>query len=120
MSYTEIYSHLKGNSDAIVYAEKEFIFVKKEVFSEYKNFFTISKYTNFLNDWVNYKTREYFKHLHAVEYKNIVQIHIDTWNMDKNFLLLIFHIIFDILPHFVYNILTWQNALKKVTQRYEK
>lgn len=79
---------------------KEFVFIRKIDFERFREFFQPSK--NILNNDAHYRSKHALRHVHAHEHKDVVNVHIDVGNTDRNILLGLIHLLCDILPYELY------------------
>jgi len=115
----KIFNNLLSKSfDKVKISNKYFILVEKKHFNKYKKKFEKCRIKNYTNSWINYRTKWLFSHIHAVEYKNFVQLHNDFWNYDKCVLLFIFHIIFDSIPYSYSRLKNWKNLINEKILKY--
>lgn len=99
MNLKQIYRELKNKQ--VFYSSffgRKLVVVRKADFENYKKYFQDSY--NALNKYKNYRTNSIFRHVHAIDFGEYVQIHLDYANVSKSFLLAIPHFIFDMLPYF--------------------
>jgi len=83
---------------------RELILVYKRDFDKKKRLFEpVSSFTNNLK---NYRTRRFFKHLHAIEDGKYVELHYDYGNWNVNVLGFLIHLISDVIPYFAYHFIT--------------
>ncbi len=80
--------------------DRYFIWVKPADFEAVKNLF--KKEYNFSHPTNSYRSRAYFKHIHAVDEGELVCIHQDFGNWTKFPPLIILHLLADVLPYIPY------------------
>lgn len=115
--YKKLYNKLKEKAFSKVFFTKEFLFIKKEDFEPYRKFFKEPQYKNRFNSGLNLRTKELFFHIHLVEYKDFVQLHIDIWNLDRYYFLWFLHFFCDVIPYY----LLWglkKNVLKNEVEKF--
>jgi hypothetical protein len=98
----EIYLRLQSKSiERSHFFGRALCVVTFEDFIEYKQYFKES--TNILNLKENFRTDNYFKHIHAVKTNDYIEFHYDYGNPDKHFLLVLVHGVIDVIPYFLHS-----------------
>lgn len=85
---------------------RPFVSIKKEDFERYEEYFQISR--NWLNTKINYRSKHWFRHIHAIDNGIEVQFHVDNGNISRNFLFAIPHSVFDVAPFFLGCLFHWK------------
>lgn len=85
---------------------RDLVVIRKKDFDAYKEYFINSK--NILNNLSNYRSNHYFRHIHAIDFGEYVQIHMDNGNMSKFLLFAIPHFFFDMIPYFTYHLINFK------------
>lgn len=90
---------VKYKTREIRFGGRLFITVKKEDFEKYQDYFQRS--TNWLNTKINYRSKHWFRHIHAIDKGEVVQFHVDNGNLSRNVLFALPHSVFDVIPFFL-------------------
>lgn len=110
MNCNQIFKELKKKQININYFfNRELITIRFEDFKKYQKYF--SKPIKIGNK-DNFRTKDKFKHIHAVKSNNLVEIHFDYGNLYQNYLLSIPHLFLDVIPYFTWHIITWKKPYK--------
>jgi hypothetical protein len=75
----------------------------------------VSSY-NLLNRQQNYRTKNLFRHIHAIQVGELVEFHYDYMNPDKGLSLVFLHTVTDVVPYFLYFIVTLQRPYTRMKQ----
>lgn len=86
---------------------RQCIIVKGSDFDLFKEYF--DEVPNILNNKINYRTRNTFKHIHAFRSGSLVQLHYDFANPRVSPWMAVPHLIIDVIPFFAYGLLTLQD-----------
>ncbi len=101
-------SHFFGRSLHAVLAED---------FAAVKAYFAPSY--NLLNNKQNFRTKNPFRHIHAIQIDEVIEFHYDYGNPDKGVLFVIFHVVLDVVPYYLYFLLRlqWPYARQRKWQK---
>ncbi len=77
--------------------DRLFLWIKKEDFLEIKKFFICEK--NCLHKGKSYRSKNLFRHIHAIDQGEYFFIHKDTGNLARFLPLGLLHFFFDFLPY---------------------
>jgi hypothetical protein len=81
-------------------------FLAKDDFGVFEKYFTRSR--NILNRHVNLRSKHHFRHIHAIHIDGWISFHVDYANPDKNFGLALVHLCLDVIPYFLYCVVTFK------------
>lgn len=81
------------------------VLISHESFAAYRKYF-IHQDLVLLNDLQNYRSAHWWRHIHAVVREDGVQFHLDRCNPNVSFWFNIPHAFFDVIPYFVWCLLT--------------
>ena len=88
---------------------KDFVVINYNDFEPYKKYFSepveIGTATNF-------RSKGYFKHIHAIQRENKVQIHLDNANEYLFKPLFVIHFFLDVIPYFLWHLLKFKKPYK--------
>jgi len=84
--------------------------VKVSDFSAFRQCF--DEVPDILNDKINFRTRNAFKHIHAIQSGSLVQLHYDFGNPRVSPFMAIPHFFIDVIPFFAYGLVTLSNPYK--------
>jgi len=102
----KIFEFLKKRAIRINYFfGRGLVLISKIDFNKQKKWFEPSAN---LNGHKNYRTKRFFKHIHAIENRNYVEIHYDYGNFGMNLFLVFIHLIYDMIPYFTYHFIKWK------------
>ena len=79
---------------------RELILVSERTFNRQARWF---ERVSGINGIINYRTKMPFKHIHAFKSKKYVEAHYDYGNPNLFFMLFIVHLVFDVIPYFVWH-----------------
>lgn len=100
MNLEDIYLNLRKSS---IYTDqffsRELHVVELYEFQKFNDYFYAKG--NFFNTGVNYRTKERFKHIHAVQKGNLVFFHYDYGNVDQSLPMYVCHTFLDVIPYFI-------------------
>jgi hypothetical protein len=80
--------------------DRDFVWISKRDFEPIKKYFF--KERNFIQKGNCYRTRAFFKHIHAVEQEEIIFFHFDFGNHTRFLPLALVHFFADVFPYFVF------------------
>jgi hypothetical protein len=80
--------------------------ISKSEFLQYREVFC--PHRSVLNSLVNYRSVHWWRHIHAIDYGDVVSFHIDHGNPSVSVWLLVPHLIFDVIPYFSYCVIFWK------------
>ncbi|TSD05309.1 MAG: hypothetical protein Greene07147_630 [Parcubacteria group bacterium Greene0714_7] len=107
MNATDVYRELKTRSiGASRIFHRELLIVDSTVFDEYEVHFV--KVFHALNRKTNYRTPGTFRHIHAIKSGSLVEIHYDFGNLNKFFVMAVPHFFLDMVPYFLYHLITFR------------
>lgn len=107
MTLLQLKSELeKHKTREIRFIGRPFVSIKKEDFEQYEEYFQISR--NWLNTKMNYRSKHWFRHIHAIDNGIEVQFHVDNGNISRNVLFALPHSLFDVMPFFLGCLLHWK------------
>lgn len=101
MRVNELWSELSQYKVALNHfpINRELVALPRENFVKYLEYFSESY--NPLNAVGNYRTGNRFRHIHAVECGDYVEMHIDYFNPSMSIWLALPHLCFDVAPYFL-------------------
>ncbi len=107
MHYKNIWDFAEQNQIDLKRREKRYIKVAKEDFEYIRPHFK-ERFNILRPKYKSYRTREKFFHLHAIEKKQQVEIHLDLMNVDRlRMLSFVPHALFDVIPFLLVRILVF-------------
>ena len=111
MNTKNIYSELREKSirSSQFFGRKLYI-VSASDFEAYRPYFVET--VNLLNDKKNYRTKDKFKHIHAVQTGSLIEFHYDFGNLYVSPLMIIPHFFLDAIPYFLYHLVTLKKPYK--------
>ncbi len=119
MDVRGIYQELKKKSvgKPHFFGRKLFV-VDSSIFDEYKKYF--EETINIFNKKTNYRTPTTFRHIHAVKTGSLVEFHYDFGNLNKSFIMAIPHFFLDVIPYFLYHLITFKKPYEIDPRNIEK
>ena len=110
MSTEELWLHLQQlERKQVLIFGKSYISISHDDFRQFEHCF--KPQFALLNSHKNYRSNEWYWHVHAIVRPTDVQVHIDRGNPNKHILLNIPHGLFDVLPYFTWCLVTWNKPL---------
>jgi hypothetical protein len=104
MTVDNIYNALEKKSIGITgFFGRKLITIADKDFYEYERYFVPTK--NLFNRKINYRTKNMFKHIHAIRENGFVQLHYDYGNSSENIIMAIPHLFIDVIPYFLWHLL---------------
>ena len=105
MTTDELWRELKDHSVATKHVfGRPHILLPEEEFTRFEHCF--APQLAFFSRYENLRSSEWWRHVHAVKYGKLVDVHIDHCNPNVSFWLNIPHGIIDVLPYLVWCLLT--------------
>ena len=99
MKVDELFIKLREGeiSSNVMFDSWYFVVIPNEHFLKYRDNF--SKAIQ-IGARTNFRSKHFWRHIHAVQDENNTEIHIDHGNMYKNPILGVAHLFFDVIPYF--------------------
>ncbi len=82
------------------------LIIHEKDFEQFKDYF-LPQFA-LLNSYENYRSSGWWRHIHAIKRSDGVQIHVDHGNPNSHVFLNIPHGFLDVIPYFLWCLLTWQ------------
>lgn len=84
--------------------DRTFLWISKSSFEKIKPQFSPSR--NWFHPGGNYRSRHFWKHIHAIDQGNLVHLHVDTGNVSISPLYAFVHLMYDVIPYCWYALRT--------------
>jgi len=100
MHFTELSDFIYRKQISTKFASRDFIRISNADFQSIKGYFKPSK--TIFHAGGSWRSQEAFKHWHALDFGEEIELHTDLGNLNRNILLGLVHFVMDVIPYHLY------------------